>query len=131
MPLEILVILVVGGIAGIAALTYLFGLSATHEFRTGKDAASAWLREFPNDQVVTTTLCRSGAAALVHATSGVGLVWPMGADTTARSLKGAAIKDSKTGLTIHLSDFAAPHVSLTLTPDESLYWRKLIEATRD
>jgi nitrate reductase gamma subunit len=44
MPLEILLMLVVGGITGIALLTHGLGLSKRRAFHDEAEARAAWLR---------------------------------------------------------------------------------------
>ena len=83
MPLEILLILVVGGIAGIAGLTWLAGLAKPRQL-TEEDARSEWTRHYPDDFVQSTWITHDAKAALVMTEQGAGLLWVMGADTVAR-----------------------------------------------
>ena len=122
MPLPVLIALVVGGIAGIAALTWAFGLSAPRRFRSEAEAREAWLREFPRSAVRSVTLCRSGGAALIDSAGGAGIVWPMGVDSTARFLAGARVTRTATGLRMDLPDYTAPVVRLTLNDEEAGAW---------
>ncbi len=123
MPLEILLALVILGIAGIALLLHLTGRSA----RTRLSAPSArahWLRHFPDDTVLDVTVADSGDAALVRTPAGPGLLWAFGADTVARPLQGFDLLDTRDGVRVIFHDFAAPSVRLTLTPDERASWRQ-------
>ena len=126
MPLHILIALVVGGIAGIAALTWAFGLSGFRRLETEAEARVAWEREFPDIPVQSVTLGKAGAAALVTTPKGPGIVWSMGADTTARFLLGARIDRSRRGLTIRLPDYTAPTIRLTLDDSEAEAWASAI-----
>ncbi len=129
MPLSILVTLVVLGIAGIAVLTKWLGMSTSKRFQTKQDVISAWAREFPETPVRDVTLCQSGNGALVTTAQGPGLVWAMGADSTARLLSKANLTATDTGLRIDLPDYSAPHVTLTLTKAETAQWSALIGAS--
>ncbi len=129
MPLSILVTLVVLGIAGIAVLTKWLGMSTPKQFQTEQDVIAAWAREFPETSVSDVTLCLSGNGALVTTARGPGLVWAMGADSTARLLSNASLTPRDTGLRIDLPDYSAPHVTLTLTKTETAQWSALIGAS--
>ncbi|WP_417207785.1 hypothetical protein [Antarctobacter sp.] len=126
MPLTVLIGLVVVGIAAIALLIHTTGLSHPRRFTTEEAARAAWTREFPLSDVKGVTLCRSGRAALIDTDAGVGVVWPMGADSTARRLTDARITPHDGGLILHLSDYAAPTVRLHLDPDETALWAERI-----
>jgi hypothetical protein len=126
MPLPILIALVVLGIAGIAALIHFMGFSRVRPLRDKADARAAWLREFPDHQPIRVTLCQSGKGALIDTANGPGLVWAMGDDRTARLLTGVEVTSRSTGLTLRLSDYAAPRITLPLTPEESALWTRRI-----
>lgn len=126
MPLEILVTLVVGGIAGIALALHAAGLSAVPRFDAGA-ARDAWLRAFPEDTVTDAAPSREGRAARIEAASGRGIVWRMGADSAARHIRGARTMPRKGGLELRLADPGAPRVRLTLTQDETRAWTRWIE----
>ena len=127
MPLPILFALVVLGIAGVIALVHLSGVSSPKTFDTEDDARAAWAREFPDLPAGTVTLTAKRAAALVMTDDGPGLIWPMGADSTARLLRGARAKALPTGLDLHLPDRSAPRLRLVLTPQEARAWARVIE----
>ena len=92
-------------------------------------ARAAWLREFPEDMPERVTLCHNRSAALIGLRQGNGVVWPMGADTTARPLTGAQITRAEGGLTIDLPDYTAPRIHLTLDRQEIAAWSQLIKGT--
>lgn len=130
MPLGILLLLVIGGIAGITLALHLLGLSEAARFDGEAEAARAWEREFPEDPARAVTLSQDQHAALIEAQSGGhGIVWPMGADSTARYLTGASIKSVRGGLRIRLPDFTAPTVRLKLNLDEAAAWPARMEDT--
>lgn len=126
MSLTVLIALVVAGIAGVALLIHTTGLSQPRRFTTEAEARAAWTREFPLTDVTGVTLCRSGRAALIATPSDPGVVWPMGADSTARGLTNARVTPREGGLTLHLPDYAAPTVRLHLDPDEIALWAERI-----
>jgi hypothetical protein len=128
MPLSILIALVVGGIAGIAVLTWAFGLSAPHRFSDKADARAAFAREYPDAAVTDISLCKTGTAALLRTEQGLAIVWPMGSDTTARMLQDAGVRRRANGLTLKLPDYTAPRINLRLDPEEAEAWANLIEA---
>ena len=129
MPLSILLPMVVMGIAAIAVLLHLLGLSRRATLPDAAAARAAWLREFPGDAPVHVTLCQNHSAALIKTGQGRGVVWPMGADTTARYLTGARARRTKTGLRLDLPDYTAPRIHLTLDPDETAAWQDALKET--
>ena len=129
MSLPVLVALVVLGIAAVALTIHATGLSDPRRFATEAEARAAWTREFPSSPITGVTLCRSGRAALISTPLGAGVVWPMGADSTARGLSGARVTQREGGLILHLPDYAAPTVRLHLDPDEITLWTERIGAT--
>ncbi len=122
MPLSILLPMVVCGIIGIAVILHLMGLSRAALLPDNDAAQAAWLREFPDHVPTHVILSRDHHAALIETVTGRGVVWPMGADTTARYLSGARITRTTTGLRIDLPDYTAPHIRLSLDPIEADQW---------
>lgn len=122
MPLSILVPLVTVGILGIALLLHLLGLSRPVTLSDESAARDAWLSEFPDDTPLRVLLSRNRMAALVETPKGRGVVWPMGADTTARYLTGARITRRAEGLRISLPDYTAPRIDLVLDEAETGVW---------
>jgi hypothetical protein len=129
MPLSILLPMVVLGIAGIAVLLHLLGLSHRAVLADAAAARAAWLREYPGDAPVHVTLCQDHSAALIETGRGRGVVWPMGADTTARYLDGARAHRTKIGLRLDLPDYTAPRIHLSLDPDEAAAWQDALKET--
>jgi len=128
MPLSILGPMVVGGIAFIAVLLHLMGLSRRAQFGDTDDVRAAWLAEFPEDRAIAVTLSHDHHAALVEtASKRHGIVFPMGADSTARYLNGANARVIKGGLRVDLSDFTAPRIRLKLDPDEAARWPQMMK----
>ena len=127
MPLEILLPMVVFGIAGITLLLHLLGLSRRALLADAGAARAAWLREFPEDAPTRVVLSQDHRAALVETPLGKGVIWPMGADTTARYLDGATITRTATGLRLDLPDYSAPRIHLTLDAAEAALWPTLLE----
>ena len=129
MPITVLAALVVFGIAGIAVLTVLFGFNKRRSFIDAEDAGRAWLREFPDLEPRDITLSQDGCHALVQTDQGAGIVWSMGADSAARLLTGARVKQSVKGLDLRLRDYTAPRIRAALTPDQQTIWLKRIKDT--
>lgn len=129
MPLELLLILVVGGISAIALLLHLSGRSKP-KVMTEPQARDAWMRQFPESPIADLTLARDGHAALIQTaddSAPLGLVWSFGADTVARFLEDAKLSPCKKGLHLHLADFSAPAVQLHLDQPEAMHWQGMIE----
>lgn len=127
MPLEILLPMVVLGIAGITVLLHVLGLSRPALLADGQAARAAWLDEFPEDMPRRVILSHDHRAALIETDRGKGVVWPMGAHTTARYLEGAQITRTARGLRIDLPDYTAPRIHLTLEADEAETWPGMLE----
>ncbi|WP_425097605.1 hypothetical protein [Tropicibacter sp. S64] len=128
MPLHLLVPLVVGGIFAIMIATVVMGMNKPRRFESEADARYAWEREFPQIEVKALALSRAGNAALVDTMIGPGLVFAIGADSTARLLSGTRTTRTENGLTLHLPDYTAPTVHLALDPEEASVWATRIEA---
>ena len=125
MPLEILLVLVVGGIAGIAGLTWLAGLAKPRQLNEA-DAHNEWQRHYPDDVVQSVWVTHDARAALVMTEQGAGLLWVMGSDTVGRHLLDFDLIDEPHGLSVIFHDFTAPKVHLHLDEDERLVWQKLV-----
>ena len=128
MPLNILLILVVGGIAAIAVLLHILGKSRLIVL-TSEDARSAWHRHFPDDEILGLTVAQDGHAALVQTGQGPGLLWSFGADTVARHLRDFDLLDKPGHLAVIFHDFTAPRVTLHLTDAERPLWQKMMIPT--
>lgn len=121
MPLTLLLVLVIGGIGGIALLLHLSGRSKRVVLTTAS-ARAGWLRQFPDDRIIDVTVARDGHAALVATPDGPGLVWSFGSDTVARRLDGCSAEDTGRGLRLRLHDYTAPTVTLDLAGSERHDW---------
>lgn len=128
MPLTILLLLVTGGIAAIAILLHLLGMSRPRIFEDEAAVLEVWGAEFPDVAARGVLLSRNRHYAFIQSAAGPGIVWPMGADGAARLLLGAEITDSKQGLDLSLPDYTAPEIRLRLDPDEARDWRQQMEA---
>lgn len=126
MSLSVLLPMVVLGVSGVVYLTYLLGFSKEAEL-TEATARAAWMREFTDDGVRSADVSQCGHAALIDASSGPGVVWVMGQDTTARQLNDVQAEQTPKGLVLHLRDFTAAHIRLELTPEEAADWRARLE----
>ncbi|MCV2888072.1 hypothetical protein [Ruegeria aquimaris] len=122
MPLEILLILVIGGISAIAVILHLTGRSH-RAVLLPEDARAAWHRHFPDDMILGIAVARDGHAALIETEQGPGLLWSFGADTVGRHLRDFDVMDHPHGLRVLFHDFTAPQVTLHLSPDERRDWQ--------
>lgn len=130
MPLQILLILVVGGIGAVAVLLHLTGRSRQTYLDEGK-ARAAWIRQFPEQPAARVLVAQNGKAALVAPEAGqppLGLVWSFGADTVARDLQHLHLSQTARGLRLQFSDFGAPQADLRLSPAEIEQWHRIIAA---
>ncbi len=127
MPLEFLLALVIGGIAGIAVLLHLAGRSRRCVL-SPETAEAAWLRHFPGDRVHETRIASDGHAALIVTDRGTGLLWALGADTVARRLEDFDLIDKGDHLRVVFHDFTAPAVTLALDPFERRHWLNRMQA---
>ncbi|MBL4767953.1 MAG: hypothetical protein JKY94_09610 [Rhodobacteraceae bacterium] len=128
MPLAILLILVAGGISGLAVLLHILGKSKP-VILTNDSARAAWLRLFPDEPVTDVTVANTGHAALIRTTNGPGLVWSFGVDTVARPLTDVKITETKKRLKIQFGDFTAPKAVVTLNETERADWRQKMAQT--
>lgn len=128
MPLNVLLILVVGGIALTALILHLLGKSRLTVL-TREDARTAWHRHFPDDDIHHLTVARDGHAALVQTSQGPGLLWSFGADTVARHLHDFELLDRPDHLTVIFHDFTAPRVTLHLSDAERPLWQQMMTPT--
>jgi hypothetical protein len=121
MPLEILLALVIGGIAGIAAILHLTGHSRSFHIADAETARREWVRHRSEDRVLGVHLGKG--AALMETSYGIGLLRPFGADTVAHMVKG--LEPTPQGLRVRFHDFAAPDVVLCLSETETADWLTL------
>ena len=121
MPLWLLGLLVVGGIGGLVALMHALGLSRGLTFADEAEALAHWQRN-TGAAARRALLGPDGRAALID--GGAGVVWTMGADSTARSLDGARIRTGETGLVIRFPDPGAP--VLRLPPETARAWAPML-----
>jgi len=131
MPFLVLVGLVVGGIGSIVVALHLLGLSTRKKFADAAEAGAVWQSEFPDDPARNIMLSDDHHAAVIGTSGGQhGIVWPMGADATARYLGGATIRETPTGLSIRLPDVTVSRISLRLGADEAAKWAKTGDGRR-
>lgn len=126
MPLEILLVLVIGGIAGVALLLHVSGRSQPFQL-SPQTAREQWARHFPDDIIIDVTVAQDCHAALVRTETGPGLLWSFGADTVARHLLDYDRIDRPDGMEIQFHDFGTPRALLRLNPLEMRHWRDLME----
>lgn len=127
MPLDVLLLMVACGIAGIGLLLHLTGHSRCFDIDSADTARREWLRHNPEDSIREVTLAPGGRAALILTEAGAGLLWSFGADTVAHDLSRARIRPARTGLRVTFGDFASPAVTLRLPPEARTQWAARIE----
>lgn len=128
MPLTLLLILVIGGIAGIAVLTIALGLGQRAQLRDAAHLRAVWDADNPDMPSASAHLSATGHAGLIErADGGLGIVWAMGADFATRPLTGAQIRSRRGRNVISTGDFTAPRIRLNLSIDEARTWAGLIE----
>jgi hypothetical protein len=123
MSLNILVILVIGGIAAIAALLHFSGRSAQRVL-SPDEARAEWLRHFPDDPVEDLRVTHDGHAAILRTEQGPGLLWAFGTDTVARQLRDFDLVETERGLRVSFHDMTAAAVTLHLDADERGTWQE-------
>lgn len=121
MPLEILLPVVILGIAGIGVMLHLTGQSRGFALGDVPTARQQWERHWPGARIAALDL--AGGAALVVDQHGPGLLRPFGADTVAPRI--AELTETPEGLRADFHDFAAPPVTLRLDPDARTRWLTL------
>ncbi|WP_037316682.1 hypothetical protein [Ruegeria halocynthiae] len=126
MPLEILLVLVVGGIVGVTVTLHLTGRSRVREL-TPDIARSEWLRHAPDDVIIDITVAHDRHSALIRTNSGNGLLWSFGADTVARHLLDFDWMEHPQGFEVQFHDFGTPKVIIRLDEFERRHWRHLME----
>ncbi len=128
MSLQVLLALVVGGIAGIAALLHILGLTDPRQFARKRDAELAWLREVPEHPPTGVQLSSDRLAALITTDNVAGLVWCFGDDTVARVLQDPAPQTTDKGLRFGFSDFGSTTVNVNLTKTDRDVWLNTMRA---
>lgn len=126
MPLEILLVLVVGGIAGITLLLHLSGRSRQYAL-TPDSARAQWIRHFPDDVIVDVIVAHDMHSAVVRTEAGNGLLWSFGADTVARHLLDFDWIERPEGFEVQFHDFGAPARLIRLDETERARWRHLMD----
>ncbi|KIC46518.1 hypothetical protein RA28_01640 [Ruegeria sp. ANG-S4] len=126
MPLEILLVLVVGGLAGITLLLHLTGRSRRRRM-TPDEARSEWIRHFPDDEIIDVTLANDGHSALVRTGVGAGLLWSLGADTVARHLLDFDWIEHPVGFEVQFHEFGTPRAIIRLDETERRHWQHLMD----
>ncbi|MBF9050064.1 hypothetical protein GTA62_12150 [Roseobacter sp. HKCCD9010] len=124
MPLPLLLTLVIGGITMVVILLHLLGYSKRLHLESEAIIRREWARHFPEDQVNAAHLSADTLSALVETDHGPGLLWVMGADSTAHRAEDVTVTERDDGLTIDLHDFAAPGLTVRLPADARALWRQ-------
>ncbi len=129
MPLSIMLILVIGGITGIALMLHLLGYSTGLRFTDKGVVQQEWARHAPDSRVTGALISADKRAALVLTSHGPGLLWTMGADSTGHQVTGATVTTWAEGLDIDLHDFSAPGLRVRLAAEDRPRWQEILERT--
>ncbi|WP_316013699.1 hypothetical protein [Roseobacter sp. HKCCA0434] len=131
MGLELLAVLVAGGITGIVLLVHFTGGSAALVFTDDDDVRAAWAADMPDIPLADITRNAAGTAALVRTRDGrTGLIWSFGADAVSRLMPPdtlRAIDTCEDGLRLHFLAFETPSAFVGLTRDELPDWYAVLE----
>ena len=125
MPLDVLFVVVVLGVAGVVWLVHSTGGSTVRRFADDADAARVWSFDHPSEQVETVILSKAGKAALIETDRGSGLLWSFEADAVSYPLLPAslrAVSEHPRGLRVELAEFHTPATVLELTGAEVAAW---------
>jgi hypothetical protein len=131
MSLQVLLLLVVGGIAGIAILLHIMGLTEPRRFKDGSDALAAWAREVPEQVPSELHLSSDNRAALILLDNGFGIVWCHGDDTVARHIPVLQPQKTKRGLRFSFPDFGASALDVHLDAPEQARWLQMLRPQND
>ena len=121
MPLPILGALVVLGIGGLVLLVHFLGGSKRLKYADETTAAAALLTDYPSASIRQTVLADDQQAALFDLVEGVGFAAPFGEGRLTRVLGPddvVRVDDAQDGLTIHLTDYTAPCLTVRLMKAE-------------
>lgn len=122
MPLPILGALVVLGIGGLVLLVHFLGGSKRLRYADEAVAAAALLADYPHARIRQTVLADDQRAALFELAEGVGFAAPFGEGRLTRVLAPddvTGVEDGPNGLTIRLTDYTAPRLTVRLANAEA------------
>jgi len=132
MPLDILLPMVVIGIAGLGLLIRLLRPTPAFCLTSPERARDIWNHRNPRHPAGEIHLNRAGTVALIKTPAGDGLLWSFGADPVTRLFVSPPVcHETGSGLRIITGDFTAPKITIPLPdPDERHLWRRVLEAPR-
>ncbi len=136
MPLPVLVIIVVFGIALVVACVWLLGLSKPARLADADDARAQFAVSFPATKVEEVLVSADGVAAFLLLGGGrrIGLVEAFGARFITRILRAGDIEPTgslgESGVRLHFADFSHPRgryeFSSATDRDRLLQWCEAI-----
>lgn len=129
MPLNILLPVVIAGIAGITLLILLLRPTPRLIFATADEAIEAWNRRNPFHPATRAMVNPAGTHALIVTETKPGLLWSMGADPVTRLLDMPfKLTEHNKGLVVRTDDVTAPRIAIPLHDAElRRNWRALLE----
>ncbi len=122
MPLPILGALVVLGIGGLVLLVHFLGGTKRLKYQDEAAAGAALRADYPYARIRQTVLADDQRAALFDLADGVGFAAPFGEGRLTRVLRPddvSGVEDGPDGLTIHLTDYTAPRLTVRLANAET------------
>lgn len=127
MPLPILGALVVLGIGGLVLLVHFLGGTKRPLYADDAAAEAALTSDYPHADIRQTLLADDRRAALFELAEGVGFAAPFGEGRLTRVLGPDDVKiveDGPDGLTIRLTDFTAPRLTVRMAnADHRAAWK--------
>jgi|GEM_PF-2949608 len=129
MPLNILLPMVVLGIAGLVLLVRLLRPTPPLTLANRKAARALWDHRNPENPARAIHLSRSRNAALIETDTAAGLLWSMGCDPVTRLFHTAPdCHETDKTLIVRTGDFTAPKITIALPdPTERRRWRSVLE----
>ena len=131
MPLQIILPIVVFGIAGIVWLVHSSGWTVHRRIHDLADAQALWQADFPDEGLSKLRCDDENRVALVWLLDGrMGLIWSFGDDVVARHLdRPPVVQATSSGLALGLNDYTAPRVDVTLADHATrTEWAKTLNA---
>ncbi|MCB1366483.1 MAG: hypothetical protein KDK00_01860 [Rhodobacteraceae bacterium] len=128
MPLTLLLVFVVLGIAGIFLLIRALHPTPDLTFGDAAQASAIWDRQNPDMPARSLHIAPGGGHVLVETDAGPGLLWAFGADPVSRLFDTAPqLVDTGQGLTLITHDFTAPKVTIPLAdPASRAAWAAIL-----
>lgn len=128
MPLQVLLPLVVIGIAAIVLLIRAMRPTPQLTFASPAQAKDIWNHRNHDCEATGARLNNAQTHALIQTRQGVGLLWAFGADPVTRHFRPpVACRQTSKGLRLVTHDFTAPLIDIPLTDEKNRYaWLQIL-----